>query len=143
MGLQFDELNKVTEAKERIAAAGPEDLLARYEVDEARGKSDAMHGRLLQAQSAAADQNLLPCGSEARDMDTLLKGIDMPKAAHQVEAPYRFSECHVLHQGKRRDGTGILIARSCVQIVSICYEKATCQGQLCRAQHCCSQPCNL
>ena len=87
MGLQFDELAKVTEAKEKIASATPESHLARYEVEEARGKSNAMHGRLLQAQSAAADQNLLPCGSEARDMDTLLKGIDMPKAAHQVVPP--------------------------------------------------------
>lgn len=107
MGLQYDELIKVTEAKDAIASVTDEFDLARYDANEARGKSDAMHTRLLQAQSVAAGQNLLPCGSEARDMDALLKDIDMPKAAHQVAPASEALPVSCLTKSRDRHGMGI------------------------------------
>ena len=55
-----------------------------YEVSEAKLKHDNMVPKMVEAQTAAAQQQLLPSGSEARDADTLIKDVDTPKAAQQV-----------------------------------------------------------
>ncbi|KAK9835518.1 hypothetical protein WJX74_002180 [Apatococcus lobatus] len=84
-----DELNRAAEYREGVALAAAEGIqkdIDRHEATEARSKSDAMQARLQQAQSTAAEQNLLPCGSEARDIDVLLKDVNVPKAAQQAMA---------------------------------------------------------